>query len=157
MSAPSPAARERALRRGPGFLGFLIAHHHADQLERCYLMWCGARPIWLCARCLGLYPALLLTLGLQLVRPLPPGAWDVPWLALGSLPALMDWGLARLGRSPGSNLRRTLTGLLLGLALGRVAGIHGLRPFHPLAVAYLAVLGACVVGVELVARLRRRP
>jgi hypothetical protein len=157
MSAPSPAARERALRRGPGFLGFLLAHHHPDQLERCYLVRCGARPIWLCARCLGLYPALLLTLGLQLAWPLPAGPWDMPWLAIGSLPALLDWGLARLGRTPGSNPRRTWTGALLGLALGRAAGIHGLHPFHPLAVAYLAALGACAFGVELAARLRRRP
>ncbi|HOX45172.1 MAG TPA: DUF2085 domain-containing protein [Myxococcota bacterium] len=157
MSAPSPPARARALRRGPGFLGFLLAHHHADQLERCYLVRRGARPIWVCARCLGLLPALLLTLGAQLVWPIPPGAWDAPWLALGTLPALLDWGLARLGRSPGSNPRRTWTGVLLGLALGRTAGIHGLQPFHPVAVAHLLALGACALGVELAARLRRRP
>jgi len=157
MHAPSPAARERALRRGPGFLGFLLAHHRPEELERCYLVWCGARPVWLCARCVGLYPALLLTLGLQLAWPLPPGPWDPPFLAVGSLPALADWALARLGRTPGSNPRRTWTGVLLGLALGRTAALHGAQPFHPTAVVHLAALAAWLLVVELSAWLRRRP
>jgi hypothetical protein len=134
-------------------LGFWLAHHQAHQLSRCYQVWWGERPVWLCARCAGLYPALLLGLGAQLVGRWPAADWEALWLGAASLPALWDWAEARLGGSPGNNPRRTWTGALLGLALGRSAGLHGLSPFHPLAWGHLGMLCMVVVGVELVARL----
>ena len=57
---PSEAAKARAVRRGPGAWGFLLAYHWPDQLDRCYQAWIGKRPVWFCSRCTGLYPVLFL-------------------------------------------------------------------------------------------------
>ena len=84
----SEAAQARALNRGPGFLGFLVAHHGARELDRCYLNWWGERPVWVCARCLGLYPALLLVLTGLLLCGGSLGWWDLPWLFVLPLPAI---------------------------------------------------------------------
>ncbi len=148
----SDAARQRALRRGPGIWGFLLAHHHPHELDRCYQFWVGPHPLWICARCAGLIPALLVGLGLQLIWAQPSGPWDVFWLGVLPWPALVDWGRARLGYSAGRNIVRSLTGLALGLSMGRSAYLHGTEPFHPWVCWQLGLLGFCWISVEILAR-----
>ena len=97
---------------------------------------------------------MLLSLGLQLAFRWPAASWEVLWLGGASLPALWDWASSRLGGDPGTNARRTWSGALLGLTLGRSAGLHGMSPFNLLAWGHLGVLCFLVVGVELVARLQ---
>lgn len=150
----SQAARERALRRGPGLRGFLLAHHGVDQLSRCYQVWLGDSPVWFCSRCVGLYPAMLVSLGLQIAFRWPAACWEAIWMGGVSLPALWDWAAYRLDGDPGTNLRRTWSGALLGLALGRSAGLHGMSPFHLLAWGHIGILFFVVLGVEVVARLQ---
>lgn len=150
----SEAAKVRALKRGPGFAGFLLAHHFPPSLGRCYQLWLGHRPIWICARCAGLLPVLLASLGLQLAWPVPAGFWDWPWLFALPVPAFVDWGRGRLCQVQGSNLARTLTGAVLGLSLGRTAFLHALEPFRPLVLAQLSLLALAVLGVEIGARWR---
>lgn len=150
----SEAARARALARGPGFWGFLLAHHWPGQLQRCYQFWLGRRPIWFCARCTGLYPVLALVLiALLSVRP-APGRLDLIWLFVLPLPALVDWARSRLTPWSGINWLRSLTGALLGVSLARTVQLNMVEPGHWLVVAQLGALVAIVLGVELRARLR---
>ncbi len=153
---PSPQARQRALERGPGALGFLLAHHWPGQLDRCYRFWCRGRPVWVCARCAGLYPVLAAVLaGLLYWRP-PTGWADWPWLFGLPLPALVDWGWSRWSGWTGRNWLRSLTGAMLGVGLARGLQLHIISPGHRLALAQFVFMGAVVLAVEIADRYRRR-
>ncbi len=104
----------------------------------------------MCARCLGTYPVLLaVLLGLFAVRA--PLAWegDLP-LVLGlTLPALLDWAVGRFRPAGGSNAVRTLTGVLLGVALGRSLHVHVQRPLPAVLLAQAALVTAVALPVIL--------
>ncbi len=150
----SEAAKIRALRRGPGFWGFFIAHHFAGDLDHCYQVWLGNRPLWICSRCLGLYPMLVAVLIVQFRLSLQTGWYDIPWLFVVPLPSLVDWGLARLGLWGGTNPTRTLIGALLGVSVARTVYLNFLDPGDQLVMIQLACFIIIVAGVELVIRLR---
>jgi len=150
----SEAARARALARGPGFWGFLIAHHWPGQLERCYQVWLGRKPVWFCARCTGLYPVLAVVLVLLLLGHPPPGRLDLIWLLVLPLPAVVDWARSRLTGWPGSNWLRSFTGALLGVSLARTVQLNMVEPAHHLVLIQLASLCVVVLGIEIWARLR---
>ena len=150
----SEAARTRALERGPGFWGFLAAHHWPGQLERCYQVWLGRRPIWLCARCTGLYPVLGLVLALLLVHLPETGWWDLIWLLALPIPALVDWARSRLTGRAGTNWVRSLTGALLGVSLARTVQLNMVAPAYWLVVLQLGALVAVAATVEAWARWR---
>jgi uncharacterized membrane protein len=153
---PSEAARARALARGPGLVGFLLAHHWPGQLDRCYRFRLGAKPVWVCARCLGVYPVMVaLVVALLALRP-PLGWWDWPWLYGLPLPALVDWAYSRLTGKPGYNWLRTVVGVFLGIGLARMVQINMLSPAHPLVLVQLGMLSGVALSVELLARLRSR-
>lgn len=137
---PSDAAKARAVRRGPGALGFLLAHHWPGQLDRCYLAFIGRRPVWFCARCCGVYPVLFLVLAVQLIAGVPRGWWDLVWLFALPVPALSDWALACLGVRPGTNRGRTLWGMLLGASLARMVYLNMIAPADTLVVIQIASL-----------------
>jgi len=147
----SEDARARARRRGPGKWGFLLAHHWSEQLDRCYLIWLGTHPVWLCARCTGVYPVLFLVLAAQIIHPLALSNWDLLFLFVLPWPALIDWALARLTRRPGSNRWRTITGVVLGISLGRMIYLHLVNPFQTLVILQLLLLSGIVGTVELLA------
>ena len=156
----SEAARARALRRGPGFAGFLLAHHWPGQLDRCYQMWVGQYPLWLCARCSGVYPALFATLVIQLIWAASYSPWDWPWLFGLPLVAVADWAFDRLNLRASSNFWRTASGFFLGVSLGRGVYLNMIHPFNTRVVVQLLVLVGIVISVEIVARLTstgRRP
>ena len=98
-----------------GVLDFFLAHHRPDEYDRCY----AVGGLHLCARCVGLYPALALLLALQLTGVV--GAVRAEWavLYLLPLPAIFSWARRRLTGAAGSNPVSTVTGALLGVALGR--------------------------------------
>ena len=133
---------------------YVLAHHRVDQGERCVWVPLGqARRVAVCARCLALYPALFATLSAQLAlgpRSIGPLDW---WIGLlGAAPALVDWGLGRLGHR-GSNVVRLATGALLGVALGRTLSLQMVDPANEVfwVQALLLVIG--VLAFEVVARL----
>jgi uncharacterized membrane protein len=131
---------------------FWLSHHPPDELDRAYEI-AGAR---VCARCLGTYPVLIATLALQFrVRAPLRWAWDVPWAVILLLPALVDWSVGRFRPHLGSNLWRTTTGVLLGLALGRTLYVHIQRPL-PTGLWLQAALVAAVAVPVLVLSARRR-
>jgi uncharacterized membrane protein len=145
---PSEAAKARAVRRGPGAWGFLLAHHWSGQLDRCYQAWIGKRPVWFCSRCCGVYPVLFVILALQLSIDIPRGFWDLPWLFLLPVPALVDWALGRLGLRPGTNRGRTFWGMFLGASLGRMIYLNMIDPANTLVVIQIASLVGVLVLVE---------
>ncbi len=150
----SEAAKARALRRGPGFLGFLLAHHFTGELDHCYQIWLGGKPVWLCSRCLGLYPVLLLVLGTEFYLTLGTAWYDPVWLFVLPIPALVDWGLSRFDLWSGKNWIRTLTGALMGASLARTIYLNFQYPAEELVMIQIACLVVFVAGVELISRLR---
>ncbi len=119
---------------------FWLSHHHENEYNRTYLLG-GVR---VCARCLGTYPVLLaVMMGLFAVRAPLAWPWDVPVVLGLTLPALVDWSVGRFRPASGSNAVRTLTGVLLGVALGRSLFIHVQRPL-PAALLWQAGLVAVV-------------
>ncbi|MBS1153530.1 MAG: hypothetical protein H6Q89_5228 [Myxococcaceae bacterium] len=104
---------------------FWLSHHPPEELDRAWKL--GG--IHVCARCLGTYPILFAAIAAQFAWRAPlEHPLDVP-IALGLLaPALLDWAYGRFRPHAFSNPWRTLTGVLLGLALGRTLFIHLQRP-----------------------------
>jgi uncharacterized membrane protein len=121
---------------------FWLSHHHEEEYNRTYLLG-GVR---VCARCLGTYPVLLAVMvGLFAVRAPLAWRWDVPVVLGLTLPALVDWAVGRFRPASGSNTVRTLTGVLLGVALGRALYVHVRSPLP----AVLLWQGALVTAVAV--------
>jgi uncharacterized membrane protein len=109
-------------------MAFWLSHHPQNEWNRTYVLG-GVR---VCARCLGTYPVLLGALVAQLVwrAPLSWGP-DVALALVLTLPALLDWARGRLAPKGGSNGVRTVTGVLLGVGLGRTLYVHLRSPWPP--------------------------
>jgi hypothetical protein len=135
-----------------GLLDFLLAHHRPEEYDRCYAL--GG--VHLCARCAGLYPALALLLALQLTGIVGPIRAEWAVLYLLPVPAIFSWARRRLTGAAGSNPVATVTGVLLGVALGRGIFLylhdHGSVAFW----AQAAGLVVVVLTVELLARFKIR-
>jgi len=98
---------------------------------------------------------LFLVLAAQFVFHAPPGEVAVEsWVVLGlSLPAMVDWVLGQFWPHAFSNVWRTCTGGLLGLALGRTLYVHMREPF-PMGLRWQLL--ASLVAVLLVLLLKWR-
>jgi len=133
---------------------FWLSHHREDEFNRTYLLG-GVR---VCARCLGTYPVMLAAmLGLFALRAPLGWEWDVPVVLGLTLPALVDWSIGRFRPAGGSNAVRTVTGVLLGLALGRSLYVHVQRPLPTVLLAQAALVTAVAVPVILATYRRPRP
>ncbi len=125
---------------------FWLSHHHEEEYNRTYVLG-GVR---VCARCLGTYPVLLAVMvGLFKVRAPLSWQWDVPVVLGFTLPALVDWAVGRFRPAGGSNAVRTLTGVLLGVALGRSLFVHFQRPLPPVLVWQAALVAVVALPVLL--------
>lgn len=139
-----------------GFWAFALSHHFPEESFKCYHLNLRGAQIAICARCVGLYPMLMLIFAAQFsFLPFPPAA-DWPLLLLLPLPALIDWSSTRLTSRRGHNWLRTITGALLGIALGRAFAIYVQNPLAPVAIAEFALLSMTLTGVELLAWRQRR-
>ncbi len=125
----------------------VLSHHPTSELQRCYRLPVTSKGIHLCARCLGLYPVLLITLGIE------AGLWrfesEDRWFLAFSLvtPAVIDWSASMLFAAPGSNEVRTITGVLAGVGLGIAFGDY----FRDSSCAYFwALMGGLVMIIALV-------
>ena len=125
---------------------FWLSHHHEEEYNRTYLLG-GMR---VCARCLGTYPVLLAVMvGLFKLRAPLAWPWDVPVVLGLTLPALVDWAVGRFRPAAGSNAVRTLTGVLLGVALGRSLFVHVQKPLPAVLVWQAAVVAVVALPVLL--------
>lgn len=103
-------------KRGDPHTGWrvLLSHHRAHESHHCF----GLGFVALCARCVGLYPVLLLVVLLEAGL----GRLDlgVRWFLAFALviPAVIDWSRSKLFSAPGNNGIRLATGALAGLGLG---------------------------------------
>lgn len=134
---------------------FWLSHHREGELHRCY-RW---GEVAVCARCLGTYPVLAVFVVAQFAWKWPLSSpLDLPVGVALAVPAILDWAWGRFRPHDFGNPWRTITGLLLGLGLGRTLYVHVHRPFPPALVAQLALAGT-VLGLVLIAsflRLSRR-
>lgn len=82
---------------------------------------------------------------------------DVPLGVLLIVPATLDWAWGRV-RNPhaGSNLWRSITGVLLGLGLGRSLFIHLQHPFPSVLLAQAGLVTLGGLPVILIAYLLQR-
>lgn len=132
-----------------------LSHQTPAELHRAW----SIGGVHVCARCLGVYPVLLLGITLQFVMRAPlqlPG--EVAAGLLLTLPAVLDWAYGRFRPHAGSNAWRSANGALLGMALARSLYVHFQRPWPPLLVAQAAVVTVVCVPVlfHLFLRARRR-
>lgn len=131
---------------------FWLSHHPPDELDRTWRV--GG--VHLCARCLGTYPTMLLTIAVLLARHAPlDWSLDVPVGVALVLPAALDWAFGRFRPHRLSNLWRTFTGVLLGLGLGRSLFIHLQRPF-PTVLLWQAIVVIAIALPVFLTRYRRR-
>lgn len=133
--------------------GFWLSHHFEADLHRCYRF--GRTSV--CARCLGTYPTLLVALTAQGLMHAPVYLpMEVPVVLLLTAPATFDWVHGQWRPHAFSNAWRTLTGVALGLGLGRSLFVHFASPWPPVLLAQLGLALATVALVVLVGYLRGR-
>jgi hypothetical protein len=130
----------------------LLAHHGPEEYDRCYLV----GRVHLCARCAGLYPALALMLALEISGVVRDVRVEWALLYVLPLPAVVSWARRRLAGASGSNPLATVTGALLGIALGRGIFLYLENRASPCFWSQAAGLALAVVLVETVRWLRRR-
>ncbi len=131
---------------------FWLSHHPAEELDRCYRF----GRLHVCARCLGTYPVLFAALAAQLALRAPlEHPWDAVAGTLLVVPATADWAFGRFRPHRFSNLWRSFTGALLGIALGRSLYIHLQRPL-PLVLLLQAGLVTAVALPVILATYRRQ-
>ncbi len=116
-----------------GPLRFLLAHHPPGELhDKCYLLAVGPLRLYLCSRCLGLYPLLLLVLAWDIASPLPLGLYPRALLFWATaLPGWYHWAKEHTrGRPWGSKLLRSLTGLAAAPGAALLLGGHFRTPYN---------------------------
>jgi uncharacterized membrane protein len=134
-----------------------LSHHHHHQLDRCVMLPLGQKKVALCARCLGLYPVMLLVLAGQIVaklRPSMPLDWWI--VTVGIAPALADWALSRLDAWRGNNTLRLVTGAIAGAALGRSLYLYFRDGRSEVFLVQMLLIVFSVVAVEIVRVLQIR-
>jgi uncharacterized membrane protein len=148
---PSSAPEENGSGKNAaaGWGAVLLAHHPPEEYYRCLSLRLGGRRLWLCARCCGLYPTLLVLLVVQFVFGPAPGGWDWPWLYLPVAPFLVDWYGYRVAGRRGSNFFRVASGMLLALSLSRALYLHIIAPFNEKFAWWCVAMAAFVVVVEM--------
>lgn len=134
----------------------LLSHHPVEKLHLCYRLRLGRRQLHFCARCSGLFPAMLLTLVAgQLTGRWP---WWFEWIMLfiPVLPAFLDWGTTTsTGKPERSNRLRFLTGVGLGIGIGASLHINTYALLSYPVMAQLAFLLAAVWVVWMASYARR--
>lgn len=155
-AGPGPPIRDPIEGRSrPTRYVMLLAHHRSDQGHRCLTLPVAGTSLAICARCAGLYPALLIGLGLQaLLDRGRLGDLDLYLVLAASAPGLLDFGLGLLDPRSGSNLRRLATGVLLGLGLSRSLWLHARDPWEEVLWIQGFLLGTGTLAFLLVRRWR---
>lgn len=138
------------------FWSLLLSHHPVGKRHLCYQLNIGKSIIYLCARCLGLFPAMFSAIAIGYFTG--PWPWQLAWclLFLAPLPALLDWGTQTgSGKPERSNRLRLITGVGLGAAIGTNLHMQTYALLSYQAVAQLTFLLGSVWMVWLISYIRR--
>lgn len=94
----------------------LLSHHPPQHSNRTIILHRGHHKIRVCSRCLGFILGFLIVLLLVLAENLP--AWNKLFVVLlvlvSPMPAIVDFHGQLMGSWESTNLRRILTGMILG-------------------------------------------
>lgn len=145
MSASSLASPACAAKSGES-VPFWLSHHPEAEANRTFNFG-GLR---VCARCLATYPTAFAFIAAQFARKAPLG-WQYDVLVGTALliPALADWAYGRFRPHAGNNVIRVVTGLMLGIALGRSLYIHLQKPLPTVLLLQLGLSVLVAVPVLL--------
>lgn len=101
---------------------YLLAHHFPDRYDRTFRLRVAGRSFHFCARCSGQLLGFVAILGPFLLAPRVGYLLSTPLAAvlLGLAPAvaMVDWLVQTVRSQESTNLRRVLSGGLLGAAFG---------------------------------------
>lgn len=135
--------------------GILLSHSLDQHLHRCLCLHIGGRRVYFCSRCVGLYVTLVLGLIGQLAGFQVPSWCDFTLRII--LPAMgaLAWGIEQIGISLSKPVR-LLSGILIGIGLGWVLGIHLINPWPRELVETSLVLGFILL-IGLLGNMIRSP
>jgi uncharacterized membrane protein len=97
--------------------GMVLSHHPPCQYNRTFTL-LGIR---FCVRCTGILAGILLWVIVFYLTDLPFYLTFITGF-LFPLPAILNFTLNELGKRKNSNSKRTITGILMGLAIGTAFG-----------------------------------
>jgi uncharacterized membrane protein len=101
------------------FFSLLLSHRPVDQWHLCYRFRLAGREWALCARCLGIFPAMALTFLVGKLSGEWPRWFEWAVLMLPPLPALVEWSTTAVAGKPESkNWVRLVTGIGMGMGIG---------------------------------------
>jgi uncharacterized membrane protein len=129
----------------------LLSHHRAGDLHHCYHLRFRKKNLYLCSRCLGLYPTLAVTLALSGFLTVS-FEWACHAMFLMCGVTLVDWAVVRLRFWKGNNYVRTTTGAIAGAGLGLALPGYFRKPWS--IEFWTVIVGLAFVAflVELVAQ-----
>lgn len=133
MTESSTPSRKRRLLHT---LHLLISHHEPPYMNRTWRISFRGRSLHICARCSALLVGIITGLFIHLyffLIPMNPITFFGAFLL--SLPAVIDWSTQTLEFRESRNSIRTLTGFLLGYAVGLVLASN--NPLYWILVAVL--------------------
>lgn len=126
-------------------LDFVLSHHVPSRYSRTLAVRIGTRVVRLCSRCTGQLLGAGVYLTVLLSGAAAVGAILAPQIQLiwvvAPLPAAVDWLGQAVRGWESTNVRRVLTGALLGATLLDVALLLATRAWLDLAVAVAVFLG----------------
>lgn len=127
----------------------LLSHHLPSERHRCYAPVVFGRRIYVCARCLGIYPGIIAVFSAALLKGGAMGhpLASLPVVLLFPLPTLVDWSLTTFIDRRGYNTIRTATGFLLGF--GYASGLVRLLLADDLRVIAVGIGYGVAAGVLL--------
>ena len=100
----------------------ILCHHYKEGRSRCIRIKLFNKEIYICSRCLGLYPFTILWLILMIIYDVRLSyRLDKNLIHFLFLPAFLDWTFTSLGIIKSSNMIRFFTGFTASFALSRWA------------------------------------
>lgn len=137
------------------FFSLLLSHHPVDRWHLCYRFRVAGRELALCARCLGIFPAM----GLTFLAGHLSGRWPgwAEWLVLmlPPLPALVDWATTVVtGRPERKNWIRLVTGIGLGVGIGGALHVNSYALLNEPVSAQFLYIVATVLLVRVTVYIR---
>jgi uncharacterized membrane protein len=135
-------------------LKYILSHHEEDKLYKCNKI-CN---IHLCSRCLGIYTGFLVTSIIILNFKINPNKLVLLILFLPSF-TLLDWFLTGFKYIKSSNLKRNISGFLLGisviLAVNRIYILKEIDFFLIIIFIGYSLLSILLIFLQIKLKLRR--